>query len=113
MFYALFFTTQCLRIEKQLKSMFLLLICDNSETTSDHFFQSFSMISSFRLFHHEQECSKIENCVQPSNTLFDFRGVSRPSDPTFCTPVIIYIFQGYFYQVDVGQVDVGQGWVNM
>ena len=36
-----FFTTQSLRIEKQLKSMFLLLICDNSETTSDHLFSVF------------------------------------------------------------------------
>ena len=132
-FYALFFTTQCFRIEKQLKSMFLLLICDNSETTNGHFFNDICFRTAaaslfyatfffrkqivekdiflqgifFRLFHHEQECLKIENCVQPSNTLL------CSTSGVFPVPVILpsahqcsFIFISLFY-------DEGQGWVNM
>ena len=120
-FYALFFTTQCLRIEKQLKSMFLLLICDNSEITSDHFFQSFSItfvlgrrwghyfflqkidcwkgylplgdfFQAFSSWARVFENWKLRATVRHS-ALLDFRGVSRPSDPTLCTPVFIYIYK--------------------
>ena len=73
-----FFTTQSLRIEKQLKSMFLLLICDKLETTSDHFFQSFSIILVLgrRRGHYFMKLFSSENRLL--KRISSFRGFFQP-----------------------------------